>query len=211
MQFLGISLLNDDEVSIITEICEQGSLKSIIERYKGKLPIKRKLMIAFDIIKGIHYMHTLSPSIIHRDLKPENILITSDLKAKLGDFGYFWFNCNRISKAFESTENCYSTETMSTINYMAPETLSKSKYSAASDIYSFGICLYELLQEKPAFDGIEGFDLIDGIVNHQLRPEIPEQGAIWSLMKSCWNHNESERPSSSDVCKQLIILLKENK
>lgn len=66
----------------------------------------------------------------------------------------------------------HATETEGTLQYMAPETLKKSTYSTCSDIYAFGIILWEFLQEKEAYDGLENFFLIDGVANKNLRPTI---------------------------------------
>lgn len=85
---IGIIITNDNDLLIITELCEQQSIKKFIEKFKGKTPNNVKMRIIFDIAKAIYYMHQTSPQIIHRDLKPENIFLTADLKAKVGDFGY---------------------------------------------------------------------------------------------------------------------------
>lgn len=58
-----------------------------------------------------------------------------------------------------------NTETISTLQYMSPEAMSQSIYTTASDIYAFGIVAYEILFEKPAFGNLEGFSVIDAVVN----------------------------------------------
>ena len=84
---IGLVIDSDDNLLLITELCEQQSVKKFLDKFKGKAPMNVKLRIVFDIIKAIYYMHQSSPTIIHRDLKPENIFLTADLKAKIGDFG----------------------------------------------------------------------------------------------------------------------------
>ena len=70
-----------------------------------------------------------------------------------------------FSEAFEA-----STETVSTVSYMAPESLHKSVYSRHSDIYAFGICAFEIFSERKAFGDLDGFDLINTVVTHKQQP-----------------------------------------
>lgn len=84
---IGVIVTKTKDLLIVTELCEQQSVKKFIEKFKGKAPNNVKLRIIFDIAKAIYYMHNSKPQIIHRDLKPENVFLTADLKAKIGDFG----------------------------------------------------------------------------------------------------------------------------
>lgn len=74
-------------IYMITELCEQLSLRSFFKKFKDKIPSKVKLIIILDIAKALYHVHGSKPLIVHRDVKPENIFLTRDLKAKLGDFG----------------------------------------------------------------------------------------------------------------------------
>ncbi len=74
-------------VYMVTELCEQLSLRSFFKKFKDKIPSKVKYKIILDIAKALFHIHGSKPLIVHRDVKPENIFLTGDLKAKLGDFG----------------------------------------------------------------------------------------------------------------------------
>lgn len=84
---IGLVMDKDNNLLIITELCEQESIKKFFKKFKGKAPLNVKIRMLFDIAKAIYFMHDAEPSVIHRDLKPENIFLTADLKAKIGDFG----------------------------------------------------------------------------------------------------------------------------
>lgn len=165
---LGISIDNQENLYIVLELFEQQTLDKFVMKYKGEIPKETKFEILFDIAKALNYIHSNKPKIIHRDIKPENIFITSDIKAKVGDFG--------MSQITEINER-HNTETTGTQQYMAPESLSKSIYSSASDIYGFGIVMWEMLMEKEAFKGVEGFALIQTVVGGN-RPKIDKLDVV---------------------------------
>jgi serine/threonine-protein kinase CTR1 len=87
VMIIGVLIDQEDNLMIITELCEQESIKKFLTKFQKKAPLNVKMRILFDIAKAIYYMHESEPQIVHRDLKPENIFLTADLKAKIGDFG----------------------------------------------------------------------------------------------------------------------------
>ena len=87
VMLIGVVFTSQQDLLIITELCEQESLKKFFGKYKKKAPLNVKIRILFDIAKAVYFMHQNEPQVIHRDLKPDNIFLTADLKAKVGDFG----------------------------------------------------------------------------------------------------------------------------
>jgi serine/threonine protein kinase len=122
VQFLGYI---DNPFIIVMEYIPKGDLLTNIP----KLSKTQKINIMKDILKGLVYIHNRKPySLIHRDVKPTNVLLTNSKVAKITDFG--------LSKLPIGTER-----------YMAPETRS-SNYDNKIDIYSCGIMLYEMFENK---------------------------------------------------------------
>ena len=96
--------------------------------------------MSIDAARGLLYLHMCSPPVAHRDLKSLNLLVDNSFNVKLTDFG--------ISKALLS--NMSKDSKFGTLLWLAPEVLDNHPYSLASDVYSFGIILWEILsQDKP--------------------------------------------------------------
>lgn len=117
----------------------------------------------------------------------------------------------RIARINQLTETYnMNTETVSTLQYMAPESMQKGVYSTKGDIYSFGIIAYEILYEEEAFENLEGFDLINSVVTNNLRPNMDCKfgGEIRQLLESCWDPEPSLRPDAEVVCRIMMKLLK---
>ena len=106
-----------------------------------------------------------------------------------------------------------NTETVATLQYMAPEAMSQSVYTEKSDIYAFGIVAYEILFENIAFEGMEGFELINSVVNKNVRPNIGHDFGedVKKLLTRCWAQEPEERPSAEQICKKMMKILKKNR
>lgn len=105
----------------------------------------------------------------------------------------------------------YQTETVGTLQYMAPESMMQSVYSTASDIYSFGVVAWELFSESEAFQGKEGFELIDLVVNK--KQKLPFESfaidpQLKQLLSACMNFHSDTRPTANAICKALSNLTK---
>ncbi|MCD8156492.1 MAG: Stk1 family PASTA domain-containing Ser/Thr kinase [Clostridiales bacterium] len=125
---------------IIMEYVQGITLKTYIEK-KGQLNYKETLSIAIQVARGIQAAH--ARNIIHRDIKPQNIMISTDGKVKVTDFG--------IARAV--SENTIHADVMGSVHYASPEQTRNGFVSNASDIYSLGIVMYEMVTGRVPFDG----------------------------------------------------------
>ncbi len=148
VQFLGY--VNDPFIIVMEYIPKGDLLTNISKLYKNE-----KIMIMKDILKGLVYIHNRKPySLIHRDIKPTNILLTNSKVAKITDFGLSKFyslekinSYDNLSELVEYTSNELTIE-VGTERYMAPEAYISGKYNNKVDIYSCGILLYEMFENK---------------------------------------------------------------
>lgn len=125
---------------IVMELIEGITLKSFIEQ-KGRLDIREAVGIGIQIAMGMEAAH--NNHIIHRDIKPQNIIISREGKVKVTDFG--------IAKAASS--NTITSNAMGSVHYISPEQARGGYSDERSDIYSFGITMYEMLSGKVPFTG----------------------------------------------------------
>ncbi|KAK9064504.1 hypothetical protein SSX86_015886 [Deinandra increscens subsp. villosa] len=183
---------------IVSEYVKGGSLRSyLIKNRDKKLPMKTVFRFALDIAKGLSYLH--SKKIIHRDVKPENILIDNEYKIKLADFG---------ESVFESIELLYMNGEIGTRGYMAPEVVSRKPYGHKCDVYSFGICLWEIYCCEMAYT--YDLDNIPADIYKEMRPSIPVNcpRSLVRLMQQCWETNPRKRPEMKDVIIELEEIMK---
>uniref|UniRef100_A0A673MDN3 Tyrosine-protein kinase n=1 Tax=Sinocyclocheilus rhinocerous TaxID=307959 RepID=A0A673MDN3_9TELE len=121
---------------LVMEYLPHGSLRDYLNKNRDRIDHKKLLHYASQICKGMEYLAT--KRYIHRDLATRNILVESEFKVKIGDFG--------LTKVLPQGKEYYKVKEPgeSPIFWYAPESLTESKFSVASDIWSFGVVLYEL-------------------------------------------------------------------
>src|SRR3989338_6464186 len=130
----------DPKPCLILEFAAGGSLPSWLKNTELQFGWTSLLKCAFDVGRGLLALHEAHPQILHRDLKSLNILVFedgSDITFKLCDFG--------LARLNTDANHCTLQTLRGTYEYVAPEVLGKSPYTAASDIYSYAIILYELM------------------------------------------------------------------
>ncbi|KAB1269323.1 Tyrosine-protein kinase JAK1, partial [Camelus dromedarius] len=124
-------------IKLIMEFLPSGSLKEYLPKNKNKINLKQQLKYAVQICKGMDYLG--SRQYVHRDLAARNVLVESEHQVKIGDFG--------LTKAIETDKEYYTVkdDRDSPVFWYAPECLIQCKFYIASDVWSFGVTLHELL------------------------------------------------------------------
>jgi serine/threonine protein kinase len=128
---------------IVFEFIDGENLKQLIGRI-GPLPVRRAVELALEIADALAFAH--DHGLVHRDVKPQNVLLTPDGDAKVTDFG--------IARSLDVEEGVTQTGTvLGTSNYLSPEQASGQPVTPATDVYSLGVVLYELLTGDVPFPG----------------------------------------------------------
>lgn len=152
---------------IVMEYIEGQTLQRIISE-EAPLSVKKAVDIALMICQGIHHAH--ERGIIHRDIKPHNILVTAQGTVKVADFG--------IAQAVNKKTITFGGDLEGTVHYISPEQAKGDAVSPATDIYSLGCVLYEMLTGKPPFDAES---MITVALKH-IHDEPPSPRSINSLI-----------------------------
>ncbi|KAG2444325.1 hypothetical protein HXX76_001082 [Chlamydomonas incerta] len=173
------------------------------------LPLPKVLHIALQVARALAYLH---PTIIHRDLKPANVLISDPGSAspvvKIADFGL-----SRLQDTVLITAHV----DVGTAPYMAPEALDARNcvITHHSDMYSYGIMLYEMLAGVRPWRGLNMLQVAVAVCEKQQRPRLEDLGearcppALWALVSQCWDPVPERRPGAAEVAKQLALMLQQ--
>jgi serine/threonine-protein kinase len=153
---------------LMMEYVEGESLRELLGR--EELPLEQVLDIAMQLVSGLARVH--ERGIAHRDVKPSNVIIDRDGRPRLLDFG--------LATSREDDELTRTGEALGTLCYMSPEQAEGRPTDARSDLFSFGVVLYEMLAGKPPFGGDSLAATIRAILFanpeplRRLRPDVPE-------------------------------------
>ena len=189
-QLFGICVPPDPYCMIMHHKSE-GSLFHLIKN-RSKLPWSSRRQLAIDICSALLYLH--KQNILHRDLKSLNVLISKEnnrLRASLTDFGL------SIVKSETITSSNSNTKVLGTLPWLAPELLDGKKCTKKSDIYAFGMVLWELAAQKIPFADVHQAAIASMILNRKL-PAIPAgtPSNFATLITQCWNSDDKSRPSA---------------
>lgn len=149
---------SSENLYIILEYCENGSLHFICKNF-GKFPENLVALYMSQVLQGLLYLH--EQGVIHRDIKGANILTTKDGLVKLADFGV------------ATKSNLGESSVVGTPYWMSPEVIQLSGATTASDIWSLGCTVIELLAGKPPYHNLQPMPALFRIVNDD-HPPFPE-------------------------------------
>lgn len=194
--------LKEPNFCLVLEYARGGALSRVLNTHGRTIPPNVLLDWALQIARGMYYLHNEAPlSIIHRDLKSGNILLLNKIEdgnfenvLKITDFGLAReiMNTTRMSAA-------------GTYAWMAPEVIRTNTFSKASDVWSFGVVLWELLTGQVPYRDVEALAVAYGVAMNSLTLPIPSTcpDVLKELMKECWNQDPHKRPSFQGILEDL--------
>ncbi|KAM3591209.1 uncharacterized protein V6R79_024701 [Siganus canaliculatus] len=191
-------------VMILTEFMENGALDSFLRVNDGQFTPIQLVGMLRGIAAGMKYLSDMS--FVHRDLAARNILVNSNLVCKVSDFGLSRFLTENSSDPTYTS----SLGGKIPIRWTAPEAIAYRKFTSASDAWSYGIVMWEVMSygERPYWD-MSNQDVINAIEQDYRLPPPPEcPASLHALMLDCWQKERANRPRFCDVVAALDRLIR---
>lgn len=191
---------------LIVSYCEHGSLLHVLNKtaeQRKPLSLKHKLGMAVQVCGGMAYL--TSKSFVHRDLAARNVLVASGMQCKVADFGLSRATKKRTGKEYQYYKGANA---IIPVKWTAPEAMLTARFSPASDVWSFGILVVELLGDGASpYPGMSVHEVIRKVANEDegYRHPAPSgcPGTLYALLLQCWNVDKTARPGFEAVRKQL--------
>nr|XP_046236706.1 ephrin type-B receptor 4b-like isoform X2 [Scatophagus argus] len=191
-------------VMILTEFMENGALDSFLRMNDGQFTTIQLVGMLRGIAAGMKYLSDMS--FVHRDLAARNILVNSNLVCKVSDFGLSRFLTENSSDPTYTS----SLGGKIPIRWTAPEAIAYRKFTSASDAWSYGIVMWEVMSygERPYWD-MSNQDVINAIEQDYRLPPPPDcPSSLHALMLDCWQKERANRPRFCDVVASLDRLIR---
>ncbi|XP_040037545.1 ephrin type-A receptor 3 isoform X2 [Gasterosteus aculeatus] len=166
------------------------------------VPHQSLLRFGIDIAAGMAYLS--AKGFLHRDLAARNCMLGDDLRVCVADFG--------LSKKIYSSNYYRQKATIRVpIKWMAIESLSESIYSSKSDVWSFGVTMWEIVSRgRTPYPGVHNHELLELLLSgHRLKPPEDCDHNLYEVMQSCWDKEPSRRPDFKELGEILKGLLSE--
>ena len=203
--FIGCCKDREDDLCLISNYCSEGNLHTILQDKSIELCMKTKFKILIDISKGLYFLHNQRKPTIYKDLRSCNVLLdkqNDEIIAKLADFDLTGFVNSNIGNKIDP------------IYWYSPETMKTEYISLASDIYAFGILMWEVFSRQVPYKEIQDQFKIICHVKKGGRPNLDEidkstplEGI--ELMKKCWDEDKDNRPTVKEISSILTKINEE--
>ncbi|HEX5000296.1 MAG TPA: serine/threonine-protein kinase [Terriglobia bacterium] len=224
------SSLNHPSIITIHDVLTEGDTEFMVMEFvagktlsdlipKGGLRVPQALKYALQIADALSVAH--SAGIVHRDLKPANVMITDSGLVKILDFGLAKMTGSspfaQVDPDATGTATTLTVEgsIIGTVNYMSPEQALGRRVDARSDIFSFGVVMYEMLTGRRAFEGDSSLSTLTAILRDEappmveITPDVPPP--FEAIIQKCLRKDPDERPQTMrDVYTELSTLKRES-
>ena len=193
-------------LTIVLEYMEKGSLHQFLHRTTNPYTTLTLTRWAITIVQGMVYLHSAKPfPIVHCDLNTNNVLVNRDGMVKITDFG--------LSKVKHSSRLSRQTGMTGTVNYAAPEVIRGGKFSEASDVFSFGVVMWELLTRRIPWEDLNEYQIVFQMTSELDAPlaataknlELPSSSpeGFRKIIHGCWATQPERRSGFKDVLVHL--------
>lgn len=195
VKLLGV-VIKQEPLFTVMEFMLYGDLKTYLlarrhlaySKTSDEVTSERLTSMALDVARGLSYL--AESKYVHRDIASRNCLVNAQRSVKIGDFGMT-----------RHEDYIFNRKGMLPVRWMAPESLSLGVYTPASDIWSYGVLLYEIVTFGSfPFQGLSNTQVLE-IVKEGNCLKVPKEvkPQLEGLLKSCWNRNPKERPQGKEI------------
>uniref|UniRef100_J3M5A3 Protein kinase domain-containing protein n=2 Tax=Oryza brachyantha TaxID=4533 RepID=J3M5A3_ORYBR len=179
---------------VLAEHLNGGTLREYLNKHiKSKVTYKNAVNLALGMARGLSYLH--SRKIVHHNISTENMLLDDNLNLKIADFGVTCIDSEPKDMTGRTGTSCY----------VAPEVLDGKPYNHKCDVYSFGICLWEIYCCEIPYVDANFVDITSAVLHNHMRPKIPKCCPLdmANIMRMCWDAEPASRPEMQEVVVML--------
>nr|XP_031829304.1 focal adhesion kinase 1 isoform X1 [Nomia melanderi] len=198
-----IGVCSEAPIWLVMELARLGEMRAYLQSNKQRLDLATLLLYTFQLSTALSYLE--SKKFVHRDIAARNVLVSMHNCVKLADFG--------LSRWVEDQSYYTASRCKLPIKWMAPESINFRRFTTSSDVWMFGVCMWEILMlgVKP-FQGVKNHDVIHKLENGE-RLALPNHcpPRLYSLMSQCWSYEPSKRPTFKEIRETLHEILLEEK
>ncbi|XP_029165968.1 uncharacterized protein LOC114936820 isoform X3 [Nylanderia fulva] len=198
-----IGVCSEAPIWLVMELARLGEMRAYLQSNKHRLDLATLLLYTFQLSTALSYLE--SKKFVHRDIAARNVLVSAHNCVKLADFG--------LSRWVEDQSYYTASKCKLPIKWMAPESINFRRFTTSSDVWMFGVCMWEILMlgVKP-FQGVKNNEVIRKLENGE-RLALPNHcpPRLYSLMSQCWSYEPSKRPTFKEIRETLHEILIEEK
>ncbi|XP_041980788.1 focal adhesion kinase 1 isoform X2 [Aricia agestis] len=198
-----VGVCSSPPIWIVMELATLGEMRAYLQQNAHRLETCTLVLYIYQLSTALSYLE--SKKFVHRDIAARNVLVSTPTCVKLADFG--------LSKMVEDKSYYKASRGKLPIKWMAPESINFRRFTSASDVWMFGVCMWEILMlgVKP-FSGVKNNDVIGKLENGErltMPPRCPPR--LYSVMSRCWSYEPSQRPTAHQLKETLFEILQEER
>ncbi|XP_059055965.1 uncharacterized protein LOC131849853 [Achroia grisella] len=198
-----VGVCSSPPIWIVMELATLGEMRAYLQQNARRLEICTLVQYIYQLSTALSYLE--SKKFVHRDIAARNVLVSTPTCVKLADFG--------LSKMVDDKSYYKASRGKLPIKWMAPESINFRRFTSASDVWMFGVCMWEILMlgVKP-FIGVKNNDVIGKLENGE-RLALPAgcPPRLYSVMSRCWAYEPSHRPAAHLLKETLFEILQEER
>ena len=201
VQFHGAFYDEESREPILVMERMHENLLEYLSDNRGRLSLSRQLQICLEIVKGVHFLHSLVPPVIHRDLNDKNVMLTKEGLVKVGDLGQ--------SRLKDVNKDYFSTGQPGAVPFMPPEALQESaRYNEKIDTFSVGVLMLEVATQQSPHMNLTGIGTVPELKRREKDlARLPADHPLGPLILNCLRDDPEKRPDMATLMKKLQMII----